>query len=166
MSTTIKYVMVTLGIALVVSVIVYVFMFNNEEASAPAGSIDQSSSDNKQVKETNKTEIPITASAKLKAVGDYTGTGIATRVYENGLFTHTVTADLQEPSTGKFYEGWLINGNKFFPTGKLEKSNNEYKLKFEDDKNYPAYKKVVITEETENDGLDGKPETHVLEGTF
>lgn len=113
----------------------------------------------------NKVEAPI-ETAILQAVGDYTGSGPATRVYDRGVFAHAVTANIGEPAEGKFYEGWLVNGKEFFSTGKLSKNNDTYELSYTADKNYPDYKKVVITEETISDGLDNKPEAHVLEGSF
>lgn len=108
-------------------------------------------------------------SAELKAVGTYKGSGTATRSFDGKTFTHTVSADLDDPRKGTFYEGWLVKKEPtlvFFSTGKLEKENGKYTLRFTADQNYPDYKDVVITEETSSMGLDGKPEAHVLEGTF
>ena len=108
-------------------------------------------------------------SITLKSVGNYTGSGTATRVFANGAFTHTVSASIEDPSTGKFYEGWLVNMSltpKFFSTGKLIKEGGVYKLTYNSDKDYSNYNSVVVTEEAEANGLDGVPEAHVLEGEF
>lgn len=105
----------------------------------------------------------------LKAVGEYSGSGTATRIFSNGTFTHTVSANIAEPASGKFIEGWLVNMSltpKFLSTGKLKKENGEYKLTFTENKDYTKYNGIVITEETEANGLDGVPEAHVLEGSF
>jgi len=105
----------------------------------------------------------------IKSVGNYAGSGIATRIFANGTFTHTVSAKIADPASGKFYEGWLVNMSltpKFFSTGKLKKENGEYKLTFTDNKDHTKYGDIVVTEETEVNGLDGVPEAHVLEGTF
>lgn len=107
--------------------------------------------------------------ASLEAVGGYEGSGRATRIFENDTFTHTVSATLREPAEGKFYEGWLVDKTPelvFFSTGKLVKTGGAYNLEYTSKTNYEEYSDVVITEETEENGLDGVPENHVLEGTF
>lgn len=106
---------------------------------------------------------------ELKPVGVYTGFGTASRDFNGKTFTHLVTAKLGDPSEGKFYEGWLVKKEptlNFFSTGKLERKGGDFVLLFTDNQDYPDYKDVVITEETENLGQDGNPEAHVLEGTF
>lgn len=106
---------------------------------------------------------------QLKTVGNYTGKGTATRMFKNAKFTHTVTTTLGNPATEKFYEGWLVNMSKtppFFSTGKLENIDGTYELKYEANVDYSDYTMVVITEESEENGLDGVPEAHVLEGLF
>jgi hypothetical protein len=108
-------------------------------------------------------------STKLEAVGGYTGSGTATRSFDGSIFTHTVAADIGDPAQGKFYEGWLVDKSptlKFFSTGKMVKEGGKYTLKFTAKQDYPDYPDVVITEETEANGLDGVPEAHVLEGSF
>jgi hypothetical protein len=107
--------------------------------------------------------------AVLAAVGDYVGSGRATRVFSGGEFTHTVAAILDDPAEGKFYEGWLVTRTPqfdFISTGKLTKSGTNYTLEFRIDQDYGNYNEVVITEETEANGLDGVPEDHVLEGAY
>lgn len=108
--------------------------------------------------------------AILAAISPYTGSGTATRVFEEGTFTHTVTANVGAPRAGKFYEGWLVmktaGGPKFFSTGRMEAKHGAYVLTYTASQDYPDHQDVVITEETEALGLDGKPEAHVLEGSF
>ena len=103
---------------------------------------------------------------EIKSVGDYNGSALSTRSFLDGKFKHMVKAKISDPAEGKFYEGWLVKGTSFFSTGKLIKSGEFYRLGFESDDDSRDYKSIVITEETESDGLDGKPETHVLEGEF
>ncbi|MBI2430601.1 MAG: hypothetical protein HYV39_01135 [Candidatus Levybacteria bacterium] len=107
--------------------------------------------------------------AELLAVGEYKGSGSATRSFDGTTFTHKVSASLNDPPAGKFYEGWLVDKEPtltFFSTGRLTKEGDMYVLTFTSSQNYPEYNTVVITEETESMGLDGKPEAHVLEGFF
>ena len=106
---------------------------------------------------------------QLKAVGNYKGMGSATRIFQDGKFTHTVTTTLGNPELGKFYEGWLVNMSKtppFFSTGPVENIDGVYELTYEANMDYPGYTMVVITEETSANGFDGVPEDHVLEGLF
>jgi hypothetical protein len=109
----------------------------------------------------------------LAAVGSFTGSGTASRELSDGRFEHKVEAILDDPSSGKFYEGWLVRGEQgdadfdFISTGRLEKdSNDRWRLSYKSSINYFDYNGVVITEETIADGLDGQPEEHVLEGSF
>ena len=107
--------------------------------------------------------------ARLKAVGNYTGSGVATRSFEDGSFVHEVIAELDDPAPGKFYEGWLVTpgATDFFSTGELvSEGSGGWSLQYTSDMNYADYTEVVITEETLADGFDNVPEDHVLEGSF
>ena len=106
-------------------------------------------------------------SAMLAAVGEYSGEGEAKRSFVDGKFEHSVNAKVSDPAKGKFYEGWLVKGSQFISTGKLAKADGgSYSLSFTSSKDMFDYSKVVITEETEANGLDNNPEAHVLEGSF
>ena len=122
-------------------------------------------SDNMESGEVVPTDV-IEQEATLESVGTYTGSGIAKSTYVDGKFVHTVDADIGDPAEGKFYEGWLVGGFGFVSTGKMVKEGNQYVLQFESQEDMSSYKKVVITEETEANGLDNNPEAHVLEGNF
>ncbi len=109
--------------------------------------------------------IPLIEEIELVSVGVYEGSGTATRTVE-GEYVHTVTAKIGEPVEGDFYEGWLV-GPSIISTGKLtEEFPGEWSLTYTSDKDLFEYTSVVITEETEANGLDNKPEDHVLEGSF
>ncbi len=106
----------------------------------------------------------------LDAVDARGGTAVAERTLGGGELLHTVVADVSDPRPGKFYEGWLVQPNplKFYSTGKMEKNaEGQYVLTYirtEDEE--ARYPRVVITEETEANGLDGVPEVHIFEGNF
>lgn len=102
----------------------------------------------------------------LEAIDPYTGSGVATRGFRDGEFVHTVTADIEDPAAGKFYEGWLVRGSSFFSTGRMERDGESYTLRYVSPEDARDYVRVVITEETESLGLDGNPEAHVIEGSF
>lgn len=107
--------------------------------------------------------------AELSDVTGGNGSGIATRRYEDGAFTHTVLADLPDPQAGTFYEGWLVRGkpgdNNFalVSTGTFRLAKGGYLLEFQSDKDFSEYNNVVVTQEKV---ADSTPETHVLEGSF
>lgn len=112
---------------------------------------------------------PQTETANLKSVGNYSGSGTATRSWDGQTFTHTVTAIIHDPAEGKFIEGWFVNMSKdpkFFSTGNLKKEGGVWKLTYTTNQNYQDYNDVVVTEETSTKGNDGVPEAHVLEGSF
>ena len=106
--------------------------------------------------------------AKLSAVGEYSGDGIATREFDGLAFIHTVTVKLMDPGEGKFYEGWLVipETGKLFSTGRLEKSGGGYALTYTDKTDQSDYYQVVVTEETLANGLDDEPETHELKTKY
>lgn len=161
-----KKVSTLFGVAiLVVAVIIFTFIIAEEADNDPPEVTSSTiSSDANNV---NDEETDIKETAKLEAVGDYTGDGEATRSFEDGVFSHTVTADIGDPVEGKFYEGWIVKNGEFVSTGKLTKNNDgRYVLEFISDNDMSSYNNVVITEETEANGLDNKPEAHVLEGSF
>lgn len=107
--------------------------------------------------------------ADLKDVSGGNGSGIATRKYENGKFSHMVLADLPDPVAGTFYEGWLVRGKMgddnfaFISTGMLRVAKGGFLLEFNSTTDYSNYMGVVVTLEKVNDKT---PETHILEGAF
>ena len=104
----------------------------------------------------------------LVAVNDFTGSGTASRSYDN-TFSHSVITNLVTPPSDKFYEGWLVTTTTpidFFSTGKLITMDSGYGLDYSSNENWPDHNQVVITLETKSMGLDNKPELHVLEGVF
>lgn len=117
-----------------------------------------------QIEESFNLQIPEDVEkAELKDVYDGDSTGLATRKYESGKFTHAVLADLPEPASGKFYEGWLVKGDEVISTGKLTIAKGGYLLEFESGMDYSDYNDVVVTQEAVDDNT---PEEHILEGTF
>jgi len=100
----------------------------------------------------------------LKAVSDVEGMGIATKKFKDGKFSHTVLADLPDPSDNMFYEGWLSNtSGDSVSTGKMRLAKGGYILEFESAKDYSQYNKVTVTLEKT---FDKVPEKRILEGSF
>ncbi|CAN5642109.1 hypothetical protein BH23PAT2_BH23PAT2_09520 [soil metagenome] len=146
---------------------VYIAKNNSDDKSRSSSQIkteEPASSDGNPV--VNQ-EAELAELAMLAAVGDYSGEGEARRSFVDGKFEHSVNAKVSDPADGKFYEGWLVKGTQFISTGKLAKADGiNYSLSFTSSNGMSDYNKVVITEETEANGLDNKPEAHVLEGSF
>lgn len=102
----------------------------------------------------------------LEAVNDYVATGTATRSFGEGGFSHEVIMQTGPPAEGKFYEGWIV-GPSIISTGELtEEEDGVWSLTYTSDEDLLSHSRVVITEETSANGLDGVPEDHVLEGSF
>jgi hypothetical protein len=101
--------------------------------------------------------------AQLRDITGGTSSGMAIRIFEDGKFKHMVLADLPEPVTGVFYEGWLVKDNDFFSTGKMRIAKGGWILEFESNVDYSDYNKVVVTQELID---DENPETYILEGEF
>jgi len=105
----------------------------------------------------------------LERVGSIEGTMVATRSYDGETFKHTLTGQIEEPPSDKFYEGWLVTDTPsldFFSTGKLEKEEGEFQLEYITEQDVRDHNEVVITLETKANGLDGVPEDHLFEGDF
>lgn len=117
-----------------------------------------------KIEESFNLEIPEDVDkAQLKDVTGGTSSGIATRSYEGGRFSHMVLADLPNPAAAAFYEGWLVRDKDFFSTGKMRIAKGGWILEYESSIDYSDYDQVVITEELIDDKT---PETHILEGSF
>lgn len=127
--------------------------------------IPQTLSVEDEIEEMFKVEIPEDVDkAELKDVSGGDASAIATRKYEAGKFIHTVLADLPDPETGKFYQGWLFKGDEaLVSTGKMREAKGGWIIEFESSTNYTDYNKVVVTLEGTS---DLNPEKHILEGSF
>lgn len=152
-------------LAAIVGVYLYVAQNNDNKSSTATSQVVVTTPDEAEA-EINPDVIQIS----LNPVDPYTGTATATRSYSDGKFTHTVAATTGDPAQGKFYEGWLVIKKPtlmFFSTGRMTKqANGTYTLSYTSDTDQSAYNSVIITEETEANGLDGKPEAHVFDASF
>lgn len=107
--------------------------------------------------------------AELKDVTGGDASAVTTRKFENNKFTSTILADLPDPESGSFYQGWLIKGEegtddyRIASLGKLTVAKGGWMLDYSGATNYSEYDKVMITLEKK---FDLTPETKVLEGSF
>lgn len=104
---------------------------------------------------------------KLIDVSGGNTTGMAYVLRKDGKLFYTVSATLPDPTSGMFYEGWLVkkgsNPVQFVDTGKLTKQQDgSYEVSYSNESNtYEGYDFVVVTIEQVD---DQKPEKHILEG--
>lgn len=124
----------------------------------------------KDLESSTRREIPEDVEkTSLKDVSGGSAIGIATRKFSESQFVHTISADLADLDPATFYEGWLVRGKQgdsdfsFFSTGRLRQVKDGWLLEYEDSKDFPDYKGVVVTLEKVD---DRKPEKHILEGSF
>jgi hypothetical protein len=107
--------------------------------------------------------------AELKDVSGGSGSGIATRKFENNIFKHSVLVDLPNPEQGSFYEAWLIKGEEgsgdfsAISTGKLRLAKGGWTLDFQGANDLSDHSKVVVSLEKT---FDKTIESKVLEGSF
>lgn len=151
-------------LAVVAGAIVWIRRARTTQEPLPTPSIEE------KIEKTFNLEIPEDVErADLNDVSGGTGSGIATRKYESGRFTHALLADLPDPVPGTFYEGWLVRGKEgeanfaFISTGRMGVAKGGYLLEFTSSTDYSAYNGVVVTLERVD---DKKPEKHILEGSF
>ncbi len=151
-------------LAVVAGAIVWIRRARTTPAPLPTPSIEE------KIEKTFNLEIPEDVDrADLNDVTGGNGSGIATRKYTAGRFSHTLLADLPDPESGTFYEGWLVRGKEgdanfaFISTGRMRVAKGGYLLEFTSSTDYSAYNGVVVTLERVD---DRKPETHILEGSF
>jgi hypothetical protein len=154
----------------IIYALVYYFVLAKDDGYNSGGGKDYEVSESYEEGDSEDKMMIEVETVDLLAVGEYAGSGTATRNWDGSVFTHTVEANLSDPSVGKFYEGWLVyktpGGPEFFSTGRMEVVNGTWQLEYTASQNYPDHNDVVITEETESLGLDNNPEAHVLEGAF
>ncbi len=164
-----KRLTIVLVVVLASSSLVWYFISRNNVNDQPTAGSQQSSKESPQNKNTEPSDDitpPAIEEADLIAVNNYKGTGVATRTI-SGEYIHNVTANISAPAEGKFYEGWIVGPEGFISTGKLtQETEGSWSVVYVSNDNLASYNQVVITEETKANGLDNKPEAHVLEGKF
>lgn len=112
-------------------------------------------------------ELTNVAVIDLTSARESNESGTAERSFTNGEYVLNVTAELEPPREGKFYEGWVVGNGEVISTGELTlESGSKYTQVFTADQDLLAQTRVVITEETLANGLDNVPEDHVIEGVF
>lgn len=156
-----------IGIVVLLLAVVLVFWFRGKTPKSVMAPTPVS--EEKIEKSFNLTIPEDVDKVEMNDVSGGDASGVATRKYENGNFSHMVLADLSDPEAGTFYEGWLVKGKMgdedfaYISTGRMVVAKGGYLLEYKSSTDYSDYTGVVITLEKVN---DKKPETHILEGSF
>lgn len=160
---------IVIGLVILAALAGFIY-FRSRQPTPEDLQVPQTLSVEEEIEEAFKVEIPEDVDkAELKDVVGGDASGIATRKFEGGKFTHTVLADLPDPEPGIFYEGWLVRGKEgdedfhLISTGRMRTAKGGYLLEFESSTDYTDHKNVVITQEKVADDI---PEEHILEGEF
>ncbi|MDP3917991.1 MAG: hypothetical protein Q8Q30_02345 [Candidatus Woesebacteria bacterium] len=109
----------------------------------------------KDLEDSFKYDIPDGVnSIELKDVSGGNGRGIATE--------NEVLADIEDPSSGYFYQAWIENNGNFVSLGKLQMAKGGWLLDYSNLKLDEAEKIIISLEKN----YDGKIEKKILEGSF
>ena len=156
-------------IIILATVLVGYFLYPNQEVTAPSEdtqkSIDIDIEEDLSILSmlTNTSSVQ---TAELEAVDESDFSGMAYRLFKDGVLWHAVEATMPDIKSGNLYVGWLVQAEplEFFSTGVMEKNQEgRWILEYRADSEYSTYLKVVITEETV---VDAMSEEHIIEGSF
>lgn len=157
---------VLIGFVVVAAVIGAIFFLRARKVTKAPAPISSPSIEvvEEKIEEGFKITIPSDVERiELAAVSEITGTGLATRKYAAGKFTHMVLADLPDPTVGSFYQGWLVKDDTSLATDRLQIAKGGYLLEFIYPTDLSSYNKVVVSLEKV---LGQRPTKSVLEGSF
>lgn len=107
--------------------------------------------------------------AELKDVSGGNASAIATRKFEGEKYSSTILADLEDPASGAFYQGWLMKGEEgkegysVISLGKFTIAKGGWMLDYSSKNDYSDFDRVVVTLEKV---FDNTPEKKILEGRF
>lgn len=148
---------------IVLSVLSLILVFYNKSKAPNLTEIENLKQNESKIEEEFKIDIPEDIEkALLEDVAGGDSLGIATREFENGMFTLTVLADLPDLDIG-FYQAWLVKDDMYVSLGKASVAKGGYLLEFNSSIDYSDYNKVQVTQEIV---FDSTPEVTILEGEF
>ena len=160
---------IVIGIV-ILALLAGVTYWRRNRASEEALVVSETLSVEDQIEQRFNLEIPEDVDrAELTDTTGGNASALATKKFEAGSFSHSVLADLPDPTTGTFYQGWISKGEegsedfKLVSTGRLSIAKGGWMLDFSSKTDYSEYSKVMITEEKVNDST---PEKTILEGNF
>lgn len=154
---------IVIGIIILAAVVGLILWFRKTSLTRRAVPTPTPSAEEKIERTFNLTIPDNLERADLKDVTGQGGMGLATRSFEGGKFTLTVLANLPDPTSGIFYQVWLVKDGTNLSLGKMRIAKGGYLLEFTSNKDYSDHKGVLVSEEKV---FDSKVENRTLEGSF
>ncbi len=154
------------AVVLIIIVLVVIFVARRKGANSPINTPLPTpvSSFEKDLQNNFGITVPDNAvKADLTDVSGGNQMGLATEENQNGSYSYTVMANLEDPVPGYFYQAWLVKDNSFVSLGKLELEKGGWLVNLTTKENLSDHKKVWVTLEKI---FDNSPEKHILEGSF
>jgi hypothetical protein len=109
-------------------------------------------------------DLPQTGTkTSLRGIEGSAGNGVAVRENKNGVYEISILADLADPEAGKFYEVWLLDGDRKMSLGEMRIAKGGYLLEKTVSEDISSYTKYVITLEGTR---DNEMEKRILEGNL
>ena len=123
---------------------------------------------------TNITEFTpyFEGTAQLSNSKDPALEGSSTRLYENSTYTLSISTNLNSPTEGSHYEGWIVRLSPFktIDIGQLTQSvEGKWELNYQEQNpqtDYETFTTILVTEESNTEAATIPNEIHTLEGTF
>lgn len=88
---------------------------------------------------------------------------IATRDVEDGKYSATILADLEDPAAGTSYFAWINKDDEYVLLGKMQQAKGGWLIDYQAGDDYSDYNKVVVSQQS---SANAQPEDIVLEGSF
>lgn len=154
------------GVVIIIIVLVVIFIVRRKSATSPVNTPLPTpvSSFERDLQNNFGITVPDNAiKADLSDVSGGNQMGLATEEIQNGNYSYTVMANLDDPMPGYFYQAWLVKDTTFVSLGKLELEKGGWLVNFTTKENLSDHKKVWVTLEKT---FDMTPEKHILEGSF
>lgn len=113
--------------------------------------------------------IDIQRQAELLSKSNLKGNGAITVSLDEGFYQTHVVLKTQDPAADRLYEAWLRKNKprlEWYSLGELSKKDDTYELNHLSELDRSDFPEIIITEETEKNGFDGKPGKVLFSGTF
>jgi len=153
-------------IAIIALVVFFVRRNQVSQTPEPTASPQETT---KQQELQNQFRYQIPENTQKITLVDVTGgnsTGLASRIYENGIFDLVVLADLPQPSNSNYYNVYLIKQDESQDTilaGTMTQTKGGYLLEFQSGTDYSDYSTLVVSLQTPGETEIG---VDILQGNF
>ena len=164
---------IVFGLGLIILIIFAFFSLRRRQTQTSENLVTptpQTLSIQDKIEQNFKTQIPEDVDkAELKDVSGGNASGLATRKFVNSTFELAILADLPQPQSGNFYQGWIykkdLTGSvaDMISIGQLSLVKGGYMLDYKTTTDRSDYANIFVSLEVT---FDQNPEKHILEGAF